>query len=33
LVNGEAHFKVAKNKERPFIVVIGDVEVRAVGTA
>jgi len=33
LVSGEAHFKVAKNKERPFIVVIGNVEVRAVGTA
>jgi transmembrane sensor len=33
LVSGEAHFKVAKNKERPFVVVIGDVEVRAVGTA
>jgi transmembrane sensor len=33
LLSGEAHFKVAKNKERPFVVVIGDVEVRAVGTA
>jgi transmembrane sensor len=33
LVSGEAHFQVAKNKERPFVVVIGNVEVRAVGTA
>jgi transmembrane sensor len=33
LVNGEAHFQVAKNKDRPFVVVIGSVEVRAVGTA
>ncbi len=33
LLSGEAHFQVAKNKDRPFIVVIGSVEVRAVGTA
>ena len=33
LVSGEAHFKVAKNKERPFVVAVEDVEVRAVGTA
>jgi transmembrane sensor len=33
LESGEALFKVAKNKERPFVVVAGDVEVRAVGTA
>ena len=30
---GEAHFQVAKNAARPFVVVIDDVEVRAVGTA
>lgn len=33
LLKGEAHFKVAKNKARPFAVVIDNVEVRAVGTA
>ena len=33
LLRGEAHFQVAKNKDRPFAVVIGNVEVRAVGTA
>jgi transmembrane sensor len=33
LLKGEAHFQVAKNKDRPFAVVIGNVEVRAVGTA
>jgi len=30
---GEAHFTVAKDALRPFIVVVGSVEVRAVGTA
>lgn len=30
---GEAHFTVTKDAQRPFIVVIGNVEVRAVGTA
>lgn len=30
---GEAHFTVAKDPQRPFIVVTGNVEVRAVGTA
>jgi transmembrane sensor len=30
---GEAHFSVTKDAQRPFIVVIGSVEVRAVGTA
>lgn len=30
---GEVHFTVAKNKERPFIVSVGGVAVRAVGTA
>lgn len=33
LVRGEAHFAVAKNPARPFIVQIGNVAVRAVGTA
>jgi transmembrane sensor len=33
LQQGEAHFQVAKNVARPFIVVAGEVEVRAVGTA
>jgi transmembrane sensor len=33
LVSGEAHFTVAKNHEWPFIVTVGGVEVRAVGTA
>lgn len=30
---GEAHFTVAKDALRPFVVVVGNVEVRAVGTA
>ncbi|MDP3072311.1 MAG: FecR domain-containing protein [Opitutaceae bacterium] len=33
LVRGEAHFTVAKNKARPFVVEAGGVAVRAVGTA
>ncbi len=33
LVRGEAHFSVAKNPAWPFIVHVGSVEVRAVGTA
>ena len=33
LVHGEAHFTVAKNKERPFWVEADSVKVRAVGTA
>jgi transmembrane sensor len=33
LVRGEAHFQVAKNPARPFIVSAGQVAVRAVGTA
>lgn len=33
LVRGEAHFKVAKNPQRPFIVSAGSIKVRAVGTA
>lgn len=33
LKRGEAHFQVAKNKERPFVVEAAGVEVRAVGTA
>jgi transmembrane sensor len=33
LVQGEALFNVAKNKERPFIVFAGDTQVRAVGTS
>ena len=33
LVQGEAHFTVAKNPQRPFYVIAGPVSVRAVGTA
>lgn len=33
LIDGEAHFLVAKNPERPFFVTAGAVTVRAVGTA
>lgn len=33
LESGEAHFAVAKNPARPFVVVAGGLEVRAVGTA
>lgn len=33
LVRGEAHFAVTKNPARPFVVMVGSVEVRAVGTA
>ncbi len=33
LLAGEAHFIVAKNPERPFVVTVGDYTVRAVGTA
>ena len=33
LVRGEAHFTVAKNPQRPFIVSAGAIKVRAVGTA
>lgn len=33
LTRGEAHFQVAKNPARPFVVEAGGVEVRAVGTA
>ena len=33
LMSGEAHFAVAKNHQRPFIVTVGGVQVRAVGTA
>ena len=33
LQKGEAHFAVAKNQERPFVVEAASVEVRAVGTA
>ena len=33
LVRGEAHFEVSKNAARPFVVVAGDLEARAVGTA
>lgn len=33
LERGEAHFQVAKNARRPFVVVAGSVEVNAVGTA
>lgn len=33
LVRGEAHFTVAKNPARPFLVAVGAVTVRAVGTA
>lgn len=33
LLEGEAHFEVAKNKQRPFIVWAGTTSVRAVGTS
>jgi transmembrane sensor len=33
LARGEAHFTVAKNSARPFVVMAGDIEMRAVGTA
>jgi transmembrane sensor len=33
LLRGEAHFQVTKNPQRPFIVSVGGVSVRAVGTA
>lgn len=33
LVRGEAHFAVAKNPARPFVVRAGSIEVRAIGTA
>jgi transmembrane sensor len=33
LIRGEAHFQVVKDVSRPFIVVVGGVEVRAVGTS
>ena len=33
LVQGEAHFAVAKDKDRPFVVTAGHTAVRAVGTA
>jgi transmembrane sensor len=33
LKRGEAHFQVAKNKARPFVVTVDGLEVRAVGTA
>jgi transmembrane sensor len=33
LVHGVAHFQVAKDKTKPFLVEAGDVQVRAVGTA
>lgn len=33
LVQGEAWFEVAKDARRPFVVAVGDVQVRAVGTA
>lgn len=33
VLEGEAHFDVAKNPHRPFVVAVGPVEVRAVGTA
>ena len=33
LVRGEAHFAVAKDAVRPFVVAVGNIEVRAVGTA
>jgi transmembrane sensor len=33
LEEGEAHFQVAKNPQRPFVVVAGAVQFRAVGTA
>jgi len=33
LISNEAHFEVAKDRSRPFVVSVGDIEVRAVGTA
>ena len=33
LVRGEAHFTVTKNPARPFVVSVGSLEIRAVGTA
>lgn len=33
LDEGEAWFRVARNKQRPFVVEVGDIRVRAVGTA
>ncbi len=33
LSHGGAHFQVAKNPKRPFVVAVGTIEVRAVGTA
>jgi transmembrane sensor len=33
LARGEAHFSVAKNPQQPFVVEVGGIEVRAVGTA
>src|SRR5207302_9320325 len=33
LLEGEGLFDVAKNKKRPFIVMAGDTQVRAVGTS
>lgn len=33
LLRGEAHFEIAKNQSRPFIVAIDHVEIRAVGTS
>lgn len=33
LIGGEAQFNVTKNKQRPFIVGVGGISVRAVGTA
>jgi len=33
LLRGEAFFEVAHNKERPFVVIAGENEVTAVGTA
>ncbi|MDO8544956.1 MAG: FecR domain-containing protein [Opitutaceae bacterium] len=33
LTRGEAHFQVLTQKAKPFVVAVGDVEVRAVGTA
>jgi len=33
LVQGQAYFQVARNPARPFVVAVGGVEVRAVGTA
>jgi transmembrane sensor len=33
LLRGEAHFAVAKDQARPFVVAVGAIEIRAVGTA